>query len=701
MRGAPLALTGCLVLMIAAFAGPVLAEDSASPSPAAVADETRSAEPSSSHTPSAQPSPSGDCASLKESIQAKIDAFVEHQRSVYAAFVAGQEADHKAFHETNVSDADEKAFHDRQAQDYAANKKALSDELDWFTADAWGAYRQRCESHAGDRPMPTASNLPAECREKWDTLQSVLERMREKWEARHKEFQAHYDAARAEFRSGEHSDADWKAFEEKWSTEARGLYQAMDADLKAAADHEGLLKCWLVVQGDAAKPVPTYAEKRAKDVPMDEGAKRLMQRCQARMDELLSQYKARDGSTTVGRYEGERDGLVSPSKSPAAAEPATRPAPTYNDGDAAALRERMMKLKSECEAEMKAYLEKKHAEKKGDFGSFLMREEDGKIVVEGKYLSMVGLPERQMLTEIALNKKVLIDALYANGYLAEFRPEQSEEGSALVVLDAAGNQILRVHDNPRGVIKLSTSSEIESLSLDLNDNLELTQDSEGIRFAYGEWKGALLVHKGSVEMADGNVLTVHGKATFLVTNVYREKERLGDKYQDAVLHKKVGAEISVGKDGTSDATPLGDLDVKETTLVGSKLSARFDSADGEGKTVVFKVESGLFACDGLRVKLYAVGDEGAESTLEIREADNLEDVLDPADDGPDGFEYWCVSDKDGQQILVSIAHFSEKRVEFESAAIEDALRLVPGFEATILVAASGCALVLAGLRRRL
>lgn len=677
-------------MIVASLAGPVGAEDNTD----AAVEAPDSSDPA---TGDASAGNDSECADLKAQIQEKIEAYVQEQKAAYASLAEQQAADHEAFHEANHSDADHKAFHEGQEQTTLAYHQEQAAAVQQWTADAWQAYREHCDATSGgEKNAP--SGVPEECRAKWAEYQSLMEEMRRKWETRHRQFQAEFDAARADYRDGNHTDSEWKAFDEKWSSRARALRAEMETDMKAVAEKPGMGDCRSAYAHDG-EPVPAYREKQG-ELKMDEGARQIMERCQSRMKQLMQEgatyrrdadYQVyRDGSNDPYPSEPKPDYPADGSEPRPAMGDATRPS-----GDSGRMQERMKDLRAQCEAEMKAYMKQKHDEKQGDFGSFVMHEEDGQILVEGRFLSLVGLPERQMMTEIALDGKVLIDALYANGFLAEFRPEQNPEGSTIAVFDEAGNQILSVHDNPRAVIKMATSDAIAQITLDLNDDLAMTEDDEGLRFEYGEWKGAVLVHKGEYELADGNVLTLTGKATFLVTN--GAHERLGDAYDDAILHKKVGAEVSVSKDGDADTADLGEMEVTDTKLEGTKLTALIDSADGEGKTVVFKVESGLFECTGLSVNVYAVNEDGSESTLEIREASSLEDVLDPTDDGPDGFEYWCVSDKDGQQILVSFAHFSQKRIEIQSALGN---ALVPGFEASLLAAAAGVGLLLVGVRRR-
>ncbi|HEX9816260.1 MAG TPA: MYXO-CTERM sorting domain-containing protein, partial [Candidatus Thermoplasmatota archaeon] len=70
------------------------------------------------------------------------------------------------------------------------------------------------------------------------------------------------------------------------------------------------------------------------------------------------------------------------------------------------------------------------------------------------------------------------------------------------------------------------------------------------------------------------------------------------------------------------------------------------------------------------------------------------------DDGPEGFEFWIVQDRQGTQVLLSFAHFSEKRVSVEAASVGNVI--VPGFDGvTAALAVAVATLAFVGIRRRL
>jgi hypothetical protein len=165
----------------------------------------------------------------------------------------------------------------------------------------------------------------------------------------------------------------------------------------------------------------------------------------------------------------------------------------------------------------------------------------------------------------------------------------------------------------------------------------------------------------------------------------------------------VGAEvrvIAVGTELAVDAAAIGDLEVDVQGEAG-RITATIDSPAGEGKTVSLQIERELFATAELSVRIDAIADDGAESAMAAREADSLDDVLDPADDG-EAAEYWIVYDKNGFQVLVSFPHFSTKKVTIEPAASqveEIAPRGIPSPALLLLLAPLGLAAWVA--RRRL
>jgi hypothetical protein len=376
--------------------------------------------------------------------------------------------------------------------------------------------------------------------------------------------------------------------------------------------------------------------------------------------------------------------------------------------------QQMSEIWRECEKRIREIFEKERMDRREQapdegfregFGSLEMYfdEASGLMIVKGNFVSLKGNPESQIMQDLTCDGPKYLDQLFANGLLADFRPEQTAEGTALRIYDSSKLAVIAIHDNPRCVINVSPSAEIPAVTLDLADHLDLEKNAAGdLRFTDGDVDGIILLHGGEAEVGDGNKVVLSGRATFLVKNQDSGSERLGERYDQALEQKKIGAEIKIDFDGglASDSTPLGDM---ETNVTGqkNKVTIVLDSEGGVGKTVSLEFARDVFETDDLAIEVVGVDANGTETVLNAVESDSLSDVLEPADDGADGVEYWIVEDKNGFHVLVSFAHFSEKRVTIQSAEEPKVTKdsLIPGFEAPLLLAVAGI-VVAYGIRRR-
>lgn len=121
------------------------------------------------------------------------------------------------------------------------------------------------------------------------------------------------------------------------------------------------------------------------------------------------------------------------------------------------------------------------------------------------------------------------------------------------------------------------------------------------------------------------------------------------------------------------------------------------------RTLVFNLDRTLFASvspsnlGSYRVLLYDVAADGAASAVSLVRANDLQDALTPGAQA----KFWVVADANGVQVIVSVDHFSTKRVEVESTSAEatPAPARTPGFEGLAALGAAG-AVALAARRRR-
>lgn len=651
MRGNRLSLAVVSLLTVVAFAAPISAQESG---------------------PSAAPA---DCQKLFEENANRSRDFELAQMEKRKAFYVGQQEEREKATAQNLT-ADQ--WHDlleRQHNESVAFEQKLLEESRAFHESLWIDYKARCgEPYA---------KIDEECHRKLDAVRPELEALMQRWGERHRQFQNEFETDRQALLEGNHSKEDWVAFSQKWESRARELHESMKQDLLEFLAARGLKECAEKMDGFGQGPVPAYSESRsvsyskaygsAPEPALGPEAQRIQEECEAKMKALMVEYQARmmSGDPSV-RDEMER-------KSKAIAE--------------------------ECEAKMRAQHGGESGE--GSFGSFQMSwdPEKGVILVDGKHLDMVGIPEAQLMTQITIDEQLFIDALGADGFLARFNPEQTEEGTAIQVYDSAGKRILSVHDNPRGLINLASSEEIPSFTLDLADHLTLDSNQDGIRFSDGQREGLVLIHHGSVQVGAGNVLKIEGAATFLLRGATDADEKLGEPYAKALEAKNIGAEVAVAPDAknkdkiATDTAPIGLLEVQVTKEAKGRISANIDSPDGVGKTVVLKLDKALLTSSKLKVRVVAVAEDRTESPVEVREAEDLADVVNPHDDG-EAIEYWIVEDTQGVQVLVSFPHFSERKVTVESVGSSALGPAIPGFEG--MAALLGvCAAILVGLRRRL
>lgn len=517
-----------------------------------------------------------------------------------------------------------------------------------------------------------------------------LEALGAKVRARMQAFHEEFAEARALFASQNHSYEEWHEFNEKWRAEGQAVLEALK--VQAIGELKAMLGECFDVLASRAMPLGSawlgfHAERAYTGLPpkptemsRHDRAELIRQLCIRELKER-AWTKVSSGDATIPESEAERRAWL-----------------------AAQIKETTGACEDRVREAFKEERQSRQDHFDGEFGSvdLYFNESTGMIVAEGRFIALDGNPESQVMQNFTCEGVATIDRLFLNGMLAEFEPEATKEGASLRLSDTQGAHVLGIHDNPRCIINFRPSAEITSMTLDLSDDLVIERNGAGdLRFRGDGVEGAVLLHGGDANLTEGNVLLVAGKATFLVKNEDRTTERLGEKYHEAVEKKKIGAELKIGKKEKSldvDEVPIGDLET-EVTGTDNKVVITIDSAGGDGKTVSFEFARELFSFDDLTVEVKGVDEDGTVTTLAAREADSLADVLEPGDDGADGIEYWIVEDKNGFQVLVSFAHFSEKRVTVQSVDGPDIRSGAPGFGMAIVLAAAIAASLVVRARR--
>lgn len=546
------------------------------------------------------------------------------------------------------------------------------------------------------------SGPPPECQEKMQAIGPRLQSLNQEHQDKVQAFQGRFEADRKNFAQTTHTKEEWEAWSQKWRTEQEAIDKEYQQKRQEIVQSLGPCAQYMPPEpmpgmgggpggpsgpgGGPADYKETYGTappQGDKYYEEDQAVAEIRARCEAQMRQIMSSFQQSKPSTSP---DGKSGAMQVPPE----------------------MHARMQELMKKCEAEVRAHY-KDFREKEGEpqkredeFGSFQMYfdEENHQITVSGKFLSMKGNPDSQVMSDVSCGGQEFLDQIFANGYLENFQPEQTEEGTALHI-EAGGSRVISIHDNPRCVINVAANDKIPQFTFDLSDYLEVKKGDNGYSFSDGEVDGKILIHSGASEFGASNTITIKGKATFLVSNA-ATSAKTDLNVKKALEDGNIGAEVIVAQDDgklKSDTTPYGDLDVAVSKEGKKKVSATINSGSSEGKTIVMAFDGDIFNTIKLKVGIYA--GEGADSGTEeacVQEADDLQDALDPNDDGA-CHEYWIVQDKNGVQALVSIYHFSKKRVEIESVGTS-ALGPIPGFQTFVALAALAAALGVVLVRTR-
>ena len=275
-------------------------------------------------------------------------------------------------------------------------------------------------------------------------------------------------------------------------------------------------------------------------------------------------------------------------------------------------------------------------------------------------------------------------------------------GSALRLGDADTELVL--HEDPTGLVRFKGSD--GSLTARLADGALVQLDSAGevarVTFPDG---GIGHLRAGNSTWLDGSTILVSDFLAFLLPPRAEAASDASDPSDDgddgdegrdrhvvrAIEERKVGAEIEISRpappeamsaaaeEGTVSILAFDDVDVQVNVPsdvatpeapIRVKVSAELD----EGRTIVLKLDRSVIESsdpDTLVLRYFDVYDQpdGTEVETEVvfAQASDLQDILDPMDDGGQP-EYWVVEDANGLQVLVSVPHWSAHAITVGSLA---------------------------------
>lgn len=255
--------------------------------------------------------------------------------------------------------------------------------------------------------------------------------------------------------------------------------------------------------------------------------------------------------------------------------------------------------------------------------------------------------------------------------------------------DGAGNELrvrgddweIRMVDAPTAPIHVK-ADDGATVRFALPEDATVTPTTSGLLLAFpGDDEGVKGRFNGASQDETTGEIVVDDEAHFFVSAKRVVMENVANKarpqIEESLARGHFGAELNVfnAGDDADGAVPetvvyndmtvdfeSGDAD----TETAGRYTITVDAEAHEGKTIAVNFESGLLDPENLAFSYFNV-DENRTVEATIVQADSLQDVLDPTDDGTIA-EYWVVTDVDGTQVLVSIPHFSIHKIEIQSLA---------------------------------
>lgn len=233
---------------------------------------------------------------------------------------------------------------------------------------------------------------------------------------------------------------------------------------------------------------------------------------------------------------------------------------------------------------------------------------------------------------------------------------------------------LRVQDGRTGLVSYKAGpDDIGALTITFPAGSAIERGQRGAIVHFGDREGALVF--SDAQWTGDSTLSVSGFVSFHLrpfVPATDPDEADDERLTRAIADRMIGAEVTVNTSVTGiSSTDAGDgvtvetfddVDVSVQRPAGAvtrdtPLTIRVSAELDEGRTFVANIPAPLLGGSGVEVRGFTVNDDGTRTELLLKEADDLQDILDPSDDGGD-FEYWIVHDRNGVQVLVSAAHFS-------------------------------------------
>ena len=293
--------------------------------------------------------------------------------------------------------------------------------------------------------------------------------------------------------------------------------------------------------------------------------------------------------------------------------------------------------------------------------------EDGKIM--GKYLP-AGLEGKiscysggkHILDLVYNNDSIEISLKYFGGEIERilernpFLKEEIEKSLMAINISGAAYEIeyagcrVELHDVPTRFLRIVANEIVFS---NLNYTIEKV-DEHTIKLRKDNFT-AMILCEGKLAIDKNTIFATH--EIMLISFAYQEEKHI----EDAIKNKVLGGEITIVsydvKNGTDCISYFGNVSVTPAKLEKGKIVLKVDGDEKAGGKIV-KINLGKNVClsDEFKIKF--------DGRL-LHEASNLEDILNPDDDGIEPEYYLLATKQEGIILLVSIPHFSEHLLSIE------------------------------------
>jgi hypothetical protein len=561
----------------------------------------------------------------------------------------------------------------------AAYEARLNDERNGFEA----AWNQRWDS-AGCNTSGTSDR----CSTSYAQAQPSLEAIQQRYDALWAQHWRELDSARKNYSATFHTQEEWAAFEDKFARLADDLSTRQQAEVDVIVGKYGLYDCGYYYRdygSDRQDYSTVYGVRPAAvgafEAEIDACSQKLLlvkESYGARLDLL---YRELSSMPAGSAYDAKKAELVALESR---------------------MREEMAPIMQACRGDIQEDYAPptSYKEGSGDLACYF-DEAIHRVACDGKYIGFEGNPDTQQIYAYHCGGQFFFDEIRANAIFEDFSFQEGDDGGVFAIRSERLKMLL--HDSPRGVINLGVTSGAELYFVPAG-YLSVTASAGKVVLEGAGSRGAFVGNEKSLEWdALKRVLTVRDEATWFSETCFADGSKVDgsedDKFFEAIAAKRLGATVRIAPEGggiKQDDEKYDDaMEVKVERQGDKRYEATIDSLDEGCRSVVLKFDGDIF--DSIKLKVTLTDEKGGK--LEIREASSLDDVLDPCDDGDEGFEYWIVADRLGTHVILSFAHFSEKRVSVEAASVGNVI--VPGFGLDLVVLAVAAGVLGWESRRRL